>query len=383
MLFNLLSSTYAVDRFEPVAKWLTIGFLSALLLTALIVLFLDKKSLGKFAKAGLISFTLFALILGITLLVLEICKKYSTAYLEDNWVSLDVVSYVFIPVLCTLLIALVGGIVLFVMLKKKLTGVKKYCIVYGIILAVFLIITLVLMGVYHSNNISGDGYYTDPEYGKLNPTMLYVSAGIVVAITIAIAFIVGRKDKKPFDTHCIAIAGICVALSFALSYIKLWDMPTGGSVTLVSLLPVTLFAYIYGIKKGLLVGLLYGMLQAIQDPWLIHPAQFLLDYPIAFSMVCFGGLLSSMNVLKKAPQLKFALSACIAGAFRFLCHVLSGVFAFGAYAADSGATNFWAYSLAYNSYVFIDIALVVVMGIVILSSKSFNREINKLSENLD
>ena len=232
------------------------------------------------------------------------------------------------------------------------------------------------MGIYYSKNVKGDGYYTDPEYGNLNPAMLYVFALIIVALTIFTAFMVGRKDKKPFDTHCIAIAGICVSLSFALSFIKLWDMPTGGSVTLVSLLPVTLFSYIYGIKKGLLVGFLYGMLQAVQDPWLIHPAQFLLDYPIAFSMVCFGGLLS--NIKDGKPQLKFALCAFIAGCMRFVCHVLSGVFAFGAYAVDSGASSFWLYSIVYNSYVFIDIALIIVVGIIILSSKSLNREIARL-----
>ncbi|MBR2384770.1 MAG: energy-coupled thiamine transporter ThiT, partial [Clostridia bacterium] len=70
---------------------------------------------------------------------------------------------------------------------------------------------------------------------------------------------------------------MCVALSFALSYIKLFEMPQGGSVTLFSMLPIMLFSYIYGMKKGLLVGVIYGLLQAVQDPYIIHPAQFLLD----------------------------------------------------------------------------------------------------------
>ena len=375
MFHSLLSSTYLVDRLEPVAKWLTIGFILALLITALVVVIIDKKYLGKFFKSGLVAFTFFALILGITLLILKICKKFSTAYLEKNWVSLDVVSYVLIPLLCALIVAFIGGIILFVLVKKKLT-IKNYLKIFGIVLGALLIVSLVLMGVYYSKNVKGDGYYTDPEYGNLNPAMLYLFALIIVALTISTAFVVGRKDKKPFDTHCITIAGICVSLSFALSFIKLWDMPTGGSITLVSLLPVTLFSYIYGIKKGLLVGFLYGMLQAVQDPWLIHPAQFLLDYPIAFSMVCFGGLLS--NIKGGKPQLKFALCASLAGTMRFICHVLSGVFAFGAYAVDSGANSFWLYSIVYNSYVFIDIALIIVVGIIILSSKSLNREIKRL-----
>ena len=56
------------------------------------------------------------------------------------------------------------------------------------------------------------------------------------------------------------------------------------------------------------------------------------------------------------------------------------MFAFGAYAADTGATNFLTYSAIYNSYVFIDIALVVVVGIIMFSSKSFMHELKKLNQ---
>ena len=69
----------------------------------------------------------------------------------------------------------------------------------------------------------------------------------------------------------------------------------------------------------------------------------------------------------------------MAGALRFLAHVLSGVFAFGAYALDAGQSNFWAYSLAYNSFVFVDIALVIVAGAIVLSSKAFVRQIERYS----
>lgn len=393
-MYNLLLSGYLSDLVEEPAKWLTIGLLGALLLvylvmllTCLIAKLLDnevfaQKTLSlskKFLKTAGIGFVFYALALGIFLLVAEIMKKFDTAYLEENWVSLDVVSHVLIPLLATLVIALIGGITLFVLSKTKPEKIKPVLAIFGIALGVCLVVTLVLIGVHFTKNISGDGYYSE----EINPTALYVGAAAIMVLTVVSALILGRKDKKPFDTHCIALAGICVALSFALSYIKLWDMPTGGSVTLVSLLPVMLFAYIYGTKKGLLIGFLYGVLQAVQDPWLIHPAQFILDYPMAFSMVCFAGLLSDLDVLNKVPQVKFAISAGLGGALRFLCHVLSGVFAFGAYAVDAGATDFWAYSLAYNSYVFIDITLVILAGCIILSSKAFNRQIEKLNPKND
>ena len=388
-MFNLLSSAYLSDILETPAKWLTVGILGVLilvylgtLLVALICKIKGNESFyqktmdfsKKYLKFAGIAFVFYALVLGILLLVAEIAKKFDTAYLEENWVSLDVVTHLLIPLLVTLCIALIGGITLFCVSKIKPEKVKTVIVIFGVLLAIALIVTLVLIGVHYSKNISDDGYYSE----HINPSALYIYAVAVTLFTVATALILGRKDKKPFDTHCIALAGVCVSLSFALSYIKLWDMPTGGSVTLVSFLPVMLFAYIYGTKKGLLVGFLYGVLQAIQDPWLIHPAQFILDYPIAFSMVCFAGLLTDLNVLNKVPQVKFAISAVVGGTLRFFCHVLSGVFAFGAYAVDAGATNFWAYSLAYNSYVFIDIALVVLAGCIILSSKAFNRQIEKL-----
>lgn len=376
-MLNLLSSeqVYLSDTLEPIFKWVTIGVVLGIIICLIAGYFASKQNFAKLCKNTLIGFVFYALVLGITMLVLEIMKKYDVAYLEDNWVSLDVISHVFLPVLVTLCLALISGITLFVLAKKGFKKMKVAYIVSGALLAVSLIVTLVLIGVHYGNNIVGDGYYS--KY--LNNIALYICSGAIIILTVVVAFILGKKDKKPFDTRCLAMAGICVALSFCLSYIKLWDMPTGGSVTLVSLLPVMLFSYIYGTKKGLLVGFLYGTLQAIQDPWLIHPAQFLLDYPIAFSMVCFAGVLKDLNVLNKLPQLKFGLSAFIAGSMRFICHVLSGVFAFGAYAFDAGATNFLTYSLVYNLYVFIDVALIIIAGIFLFSSKTMVKQVEQIN----
>ena len=156
-----------------------------------------------------------------------------------------------------------------------------------------------------------------------------------------------------------------------LSFIKLFQLPQGGSITLASMLPIMVFAYSYGMKKGLLVGFIYGLLQSIQDPFIIHPAQFLLDYPVAFTMLGFSGAFASFKPLEKLPQVKFALGALISSVFRFASHVISGVFAFGAYAEAAGASNHLLYSLAYNSFVFIELAIVVVVGAILFSSKTF------------
>ena len=83
-----------------------------------------------------------------------------------------------------------------------------------------------------------------------------------------------------------------------------------------------------------------------------------------------------IKALEKLPQVSFALGAVVAGILRFLSHVFSGVFAFAEYAGDQ---NPWIYSLGYNSFVFVDIAIVIVVGALILSSKTFVNEMNRYS----
>lgn len=73
------------------------------------------------------------------------------------------------------------------------------------------------------------------------------------------------------------------------------------------MLPLMLFSYMFGIRKGIIVGAIYGVLQAIQDPWIIHPAQFFLDYPIAFAMTGLAGIFKELNVIKSPlPHLRSA-----------------------------------------------------------------------------
>ena len=381
-MFNFLLSSYLFDSLEPIAKWISIGVIGTMIISLIIIFFSKKES---FTKTELVKTVggvavFYAVVMGIVLVVLEMAKKFSSGYLTENWVSEKIIPFVFVPILTTLVLTLIGLITLFIIAKKKPNLTKKVGIIVAIVCSTALVATIILIAVFYSQNIVGDGYYTG-DYGKLNSPVLYILSALLVAIVVAVAFIAGRKNKTPFNTRTIAMAGVCTALSFVLSYVKFegaWLQ--GGSITLVSFLPICLFSYTYGMKKGLIVGFVYGLLQAIQDPFIVHPAQFMLDYPIAFSMIALAGLLTDLNVLNNLPILKFTIGALLTGTFRYLCHVISGVFAFGAYAADTGATNFLTYSAIYNSYVFIDIALVVVVGIIMFSSKSFMHELKKLNQ---
>ncbi len=373
---SYLLSAYAVDTAEPIVKWTTIAVLGLVLIAGIVLLFTKKELFSKLFKPTLLCVVIYAAVVGILMLSLDIAKHYDPQYLEDNWVNKDIVNYVFVPGLITAILFLITAISLFVISNKKPEWLKMCNIISGALIAAAVITTVVTTAVFYSRNIEGDGYYTG-EYGELNSSNLYISAVALVVGLIAIAFFSDRKESLKFDSRSIAFAGITIALSFALSYIRLFKLPQGGSVTLASLVPIMLFAYIYGAKKGVIVGVFYGLLQAIQDPFIIHPAQFLLDYPIAFAFIGLAGCLKNVNILPKFPQVKFTLSALIASIGRFLAHILSGVFAFGAYAKDAGAESLFAYSTAYNSFVFVDIAIAIGVGVLLLSSKSFTNELTK------
>lgn len=378
-MFNLLTP-YAIDVFEPIAKWLVIGATSVILISWLIALLTKKDALLPLIKTTVAALFIFLLAVGLTCLIMEIAKSYSLSYAEENWLDRQaLLKYVLIP-LCVLIVLLIAStIAIIVALKKsnsenKDKNVKKTLAICGIIDLIALITCGILLAVYYNAKFVDDGYYNS-DTASVNQPVLYISAALLVITLIALAFILD-KDKKPLDTHCISMAGITVAMSFGLSYVKLFEMPQGGSITLFSLLPIMIFSCIYGTKKGVFVCLIYGILQAVQDPWIIHPAQFLLDYPVAFAAIGLTGLMTNVKAFNDKPQVSFLLGGIIASVLRFLSHVLSGVFAFAAYA--DGA-NPWVYSLGYNSFVFVDIAIVLVVGFIVFSSKAFVKEMQKFS----
>lgn len=375
-LYSLLSTVYAVEKFAPIAKWLTVGVLALALLCGATVFFVKRTAFASVCKILVFGIFAYLLVLAILFFALDIAKNYSDSYAEENWLDKRLLTrFILIPLIVLSSVALCA-LTAFALTAKFAPNKKKLvAIIGGTICAVMLIAALVCLALYYNKKIANDGYYNS-DSATVKQFALYLSAIVTVAVMVALSF----TDRQPlrFDSRSLAYAGICVAMSYALSYIKLWDMPAGGSVTLVSLFPIMLYAYIFGTKKGGFVGFVYGTLQALQDPWIIHPAQFLLDYPIAFSAVGLAGLLRNFRPLKSAPQIKFAIGAIIAGVMRYICHTLSGALAFEAYAEGQ---NVWTFSLAYNAYVFIDAALVIAVGLVVLSSKAFVKTLTRVHSN--
>lgn len=381
-LYEDVWTDYAKSSHATTFLYVALALAVVLIAIGVFVKLKKPDSFAAFVKTAAVIAVSFAITVIITMLSLGFEKISEKGLWKEQMIEL-------VPPLVLAATIVLGIIASYIASLFDKKAFKITLIVCLSVIAAALIATVVCLIVYYSRAIDGDGYYNDYvtnwETGehldnKVNQLVLYLSAAALIAVAVAAAFVVDRKNKTPFDSRCIAFAGITIALSFALSYIKFWEMPQGGSITLASLLPVMLFAYIYGPKKGLLAGFVYGILQAVQDAYIIHPAQFLLDYPIAFAMIAFAGVFANVKALEKVPQVKFALGAVLAGALRFFSHVLSGVFAFSAYAIDSGATNYWVYSLAYNSFVFVDLVLVVVVGAILFSSKAFNSKLNSFKK---
>lgn len=215
---------------------------------------------------------------------------------------------------------------------------------------------------------------------------LYVAAAALVAAIVAAAMLTDR-NSTPFDSRSLSFAAVCIALSFALSYVRFFKMPFGGSITFASLLPLMLYSYMFGTRKGVLAGVIFGVLQAIQDPWILHPAQFLLDYPIAFAGIGLAGIFRSLNLFNGKVRLQFSLGAIVAGVTRFISHFFSGAIAFGMYGADyaeayniPALANEYFYSFVYQClYIIPDIIIVIVAGILLLSSKNFVNQVERYS----
>ncbi|MBR5547425.1 MAG: energy-coupled thiamine transporter ThiT [Clostridia bacterium] len=184
---------------------------------------------------------------------------------------------------------------------------------------------------------------------------------LVVLIACAAGLIAISRSRQKWTPQMMANAAICMALSFVLSYIRLFKMPQGGSITPASLLPILAFAYYYGSIPGLVTGIAYGFLQMIQDPWIVGAVQAVLDYPLAFGCIVCAGVIGQLQRKQGWNELACWLGAVLAtGAGRFICHVLSGVVFFAEYAEGTGMSPM-VYSLSYNSFVFVDLAICLVV----------------------
>ena len=126
------------------------------------------------------------------------------------------------------------------------------------------------------------------------------------------------KARGRNTTRMLCEGAIMVALAQILSYIKLMELPNGGSLT-PAMFPVLLFALRWGVKDGLLAGFVFGLLQLIFDGAYAWGWQsMLLDYLLAFTPLGLAGLF-------KGKAWGIFPGTVLGCAGRFVIHYISGI----------------------------------------------------------
>ena len=193
------------------------------------------------------------------------------------------------------------------------------------------------------------------EFGKL-PWYTWALLAVLAAAAIILG-LGGRKSQ--WNSHRLAMGAMCIAIAFVLSCIRLYRMPQGGSITPAAMLPLVMLMVACGPVQGFAVGCAYGLLRLITDPYVIHPVQMLVDYPLAYAALILGCLAAALPVRN---QWKLPIAALLAGIGRYLMSVLSGSIFFAEYA---GEQNAWIYSLVYNiSYMGPDILVCMAVACI-------------------
>lgn len=356
-------TSYAKDALSGVFLWLVLGILVVLIAVGIFVRFKRPDFLRTFVKFSV------AFAAGIAVVIITAMLSLEFFDMSENGYIFDLVLWPTVALAAVIVLSIAASYVSSFYSAKAFKVTLITCLSAS---AAALIALLVCLAVYFSSGDAANNNWVSQD--SINGVGLYLCAAALIVVIVGLTFFLGRKDRKKFDSRTISYAAVCIAMSFALSYIQLFKMPQGGSVTLASLLPLMIYSYMFGVKKGVFAGFIYGLLQALQDPWLIHPAQFFLDYPVAFATIGLSGMFRGVKAFENKPQVAVALGGIVASVLRYLSHLFSGVFAFSEYA---GGQNPWIYSLGYNSFVFIDIAIVIVLAIAVFSSKSFMAVVNK------
>ncbi|MBQ2711795.1 MAG: energy-coupled thiamine transporter ThiT [Clostridia bacterium] len=200
---------------------------------------------------------------------------------------------------------------------------------------------------------------------------------------IVILFVIASKRKTAnLDSRAIVYAAISASLSFVLSYVKL-DFAYGGSITFASCLPLLLYAYAFGPVRGLLAGLVYGLLQFIQAPYAYHAIQVILDYPLPFMGIFLGGIFRKMDSGEGFKGLYLALACYIF--WRLVCHTGSGIYFYNQgwiaqlpfFDSVEASQNLGAfiYSVCYNAFYLIPDGIVAAVALAVLHKSNWLKRI--------
>lgn len=194
---------------------------------------------------------------------------------------------------------------------------------------------------------------------------------ILGSIGFLIYYLKGLKNTK-LTTKTVVMIGMFSAVSYIFSMIEFIKYPQGGGISLFSMLPTMLLSVLFGNTVGITGGLVYGLLKLLNGAYIIHPAQFLIDYILPTMLLGLAGTFGKEKKSKVILGCLFALVLSVS------MNIISGCVFFGDYAPEG--MNVFVYSFLYNVSSLGVEGLLSTLIIGILPLERLNRSIN-LSSN--
>ena len=181
------------------------------------------------------------------------------------------------------------------------------------------------------------------------------------------------QTKSLSRTRTLAECALMIALGTILAQIKIYELPFGGAVTLLSMLPFILVSFRHGVKWGLATGFVDALLQMLTGfyapPAGTIPASIgviLLDYVLAFSLLGTANFFARRFQNRTAGVAVGTAAVCV---LRFVCSWVSGAWLWGSYQSSyawAEGLNVWVYSLIYNgSYMLPELVLTTVAAVLL------------------
>lgn len=192
------------------------------------------------------------------------------------------------------------------------------------------------------------------------------------------------KENKRNSIQKMTLSSVFIALATGLSMIKVINMPLGGSVTLMSMVPIVFISCALGVKWGIGSAFVYSLIQlglgiSVDGlfAWGLTPAcligTILLDYIVPFTLLGISGIFAKKGVLH------ITLGTAFAVILRFLCHFASGYIIFANFEkfvvfGSSFVGRPALYSICYNGlYMLPELIITVVATALIFRFSQVNK----------
>jgi len=181
------------------------------------------------------------------------------------------------------------------------------------------------------------------------------------------------------NTTKLVTSGVMIALAAVLSLIKVWAMPLGGSVTLLSMLPILMISLRYGVRWGFVTSLLYAVVQIFMDlgglmSWGMTPLTWVgclvFDYLLAYGILGIGGIFRNKGIKGYISGITLAMI------LRFLSHFISGSIVFAVWCPE-GWNVYW-YSVCYNgAYMLPELIFTLIASLLLFRLPAFRKLIHQ------